>query len=210
MTENGQVPIMPAIPPGIRPPGGGGPSAGGNPTAAAPIPGTAPGMSAGQKKDLTDRTGQLDNLDASLKQYEGILGKNGTSMLGMVGIPTAANRTVSSAYTSLLIEMKNLYQLGALSGPDYELMTNSVTDPNSKDGVALGIEGLKEQLRVVKDKLGSARQTLQKQYPGAGGSPAAAAGAAPSPKSAEEYNALAPGSMYHHPDDPPGVLRQKQ
>lgn len=197
--------------PGATPPPG---STVGNRFTVGPVLGTNPGpgtgqtMTAGQQKDFTDRVGQLDNLDASLKQYKDILQKKGVSFMGAVGIPTTDNRAVSSAYIGLLIEMKNLYQLGALSGPDYELMKGSVTDPNSKDGVALGVDGLLEQLKVVEAKMASARETLKTQYPNAPGQ--SAAGKVPSPTTQAEYDALPKGTVYHHPDDPPGKIRTKQ
>lgn len=168
-TENGIMPVMPAIPQTVRPPSGTGvmpsdQSTVGQPTAGPPIPGTQPGLTPGQRTEYSKKTAQLDNLSVSLNTYRALLDEQGASMLGAIGVPTSGNRQLKSAYTNLLIEMKNLFELGALSGPDYDLMTSSVTDPNSMTGVSLGVEGLKPQLDQIDAKLQAARNIVESQY----------------------------------------------
>lgn len=176
-TDKGFVPIQTPPPQGVRPPVGMTP-----PAASAPPPGAnqgAPQPTAGPvipgtertekpNPDLARREVTLSNLESALNLYEQLLTEKGPSKLGAVGITTADNAAVGSAYQNLLIEMKNLFELGALSGPDYDIMTKTIQDPNSLRGsVSLGAEGLKGQLNVIREKLASARRNLRSEYPNA-------------------------------------------
>lgn len=171
------VPIMPAVPPNIRKPtymGGG--AAGGSPAAGAgaasgtgPTPGQPIVTGVGQANkamtaEATKKRLSLDNLDTSIKQYEAELKKTGATAWGAAGIPTGDNMKLSSAYTSLLLELKELYNLGVLNGPDYELMQKSIQNPNSIRGYLATTPAMLEQLSLVKSKLAQAKKNIEIEY----------------------------------------------
>jgi hypothetical protein len=55
------------------------------------------------------------------------------------------------------MQMKNLYELGVLNGPDYMLMTKIVEDPTGIMQMARGTEGLNAQLGTVQSIINRAR-----------------------------------------------------
>jgi hypothetical protein len=69
------------------------------------------------------------------------------------------------------MQMKNMYELGVLNGPDYMLMTKIVEDPTSLMSSYRGTEGLAAQLDTVKSIIKRAR-TINASKLG-GGLPAA-------------------------------------
>lgn len=171
----------PGLPPS-QPSGAGfpqGPNAGAPPAAAAPgvSQGGGPGVTMGQpmttgpapnakglQTERAKRSLALDNLGTSIQQYEAQLKTTGPTLKGAVGLPTPGNMKLSSAYTSMLLELKELYNLGVLNGPDYDLMLKSIQDPNTIRGNLAGTDAMVEQLDLVKSKLAQARQNLEAEY----------------------------------------------
>lgn len=207
-------PAMGAAPPAAAPPAGGTQTSMGV-TIGAPVATGGVPNNQGMTADAARKRTGLANADSALAAYDHELDAGGTSMLGTVGVPTPANARVGTAYQSLLVEMKNLYELGALSGPDYGIMLKSLVDPNSKGGVWLGVAGIRGQLGLIRDKLASARANIDQQY---GPDPAAASrqqGAAPgggnvaAPKTQADFDSLPSGALYHDPTDAPGTVRRK-
>lgn len=172
--ERGLVPIMMPPPQGIRPPAGmGGPqqAATSTPTGPAPMPAPQVGpVVPGTEKSDPDakkykaRVAVLNNLDSAIEEYEGLLEKYGPSLAAGVGLKSANAKAVEAAHTALAIELKNLFELGALAGPDYELMLKAIADPNSVGSWWTGTEGLKQQLDVVKSLSRRQRNVAAEQY----------------------------------------------
>lgn len=98
---------------------------------------------------------QLDALEQSLKSYIENLDK--TSAFGRVVSRGAEVSKVETGHTDLLMQMKNLYELGVLNGPDYMLMTKIVEDPTSLMQLARGTDGLKAQTDTVKSIIARSR-----------------------------------------------------
>lgn len=97
----------------------------------------------------------IDALEQSLNDYITKLGK--TSSLGRVFSRGADVSRVETGHTDLLLQMKNLYELGVLNGPDYMLMTKIVEDPTGLMQLARGTDGLKAQTDTVKSIISRAR-----------------------------------------------------
>lgn len=207
------------VPPGILPPsgvtdaggasgafnagtGGGAARPGQVPTVTFATDGPAP-LSPAMKAKYAEQTQLLDKMDNTIGAYEKALKADGTSIAGAVGIPTRANSRVSSAYTSMLIELKSLNELGVLNGHDYELLVATLADPNSRNGVILGVPGLQDQIKGVRDRVQFARAALKKNYLGEDPGQVAA------PTSQAEFDALPSGAKYRDPGDPPGSTRTK-
>jgi hypothetical protein len=98
---------------------------------------------------------QLDALEQSLNSYISNLDK--TSALGRVVSRGPEVSRVETGHTDLLMQMKNLYELGVLNGPDYMLMTKIVEDPTSMMQLARGTDGLKAQTDTVKSIIARSR-----------------------------------------------------
>jgi len=97
----------------------------------------------------------LDALEQSMTQYVKDLGK--TTGLGRLASRGPEVSKVESGHTDMLLQMKNMYELGVLNGPDYMLMTKIVEDPTGYSQLARGTEGLKSQLDTVKSIISRAR-----------------------------------------------------
>ena len=91
--------------------------------------------------NLNEYTRKLQNLDKR------------TQLSGIVGLPTAEATAVSSLAETLRLDIKNLYELGALVGGDFQILDNLLTSPNSTQGLAMGTKGLLQQLYTLENTL---------------------------------------------------------
>ena len=71
---------------------------------------------------------------------------------------------LSTAYHELLIRAKDLFTLGALTGPDLGLIQNTITDPNSIKGGYFGKEGLLKQLDQVTGIIERGMKAYEEQF----------------------------------------------
>ena len=72
---------------------------------------------------------------------------------------------IQSSYTSLLLELKNLEQLGVLAGPDLDLLQSMVGDPTGfgQYFVQGGAEGVNIQLNNLLESLQNSRNVINKE-----------------------------------------------
>ena len=91
--------------------------------------------------NLNEYTRKLQNLDKS------------TQFSGIINLPSAEATAVSSLAETLRLDIKNLYELGALVGGDFQILDNLLTSPNSTTGLAMGTEGLLQQLYTLENTL---------------------------------------------------------
>ncbi len=128
----------------------------------APIPGwTGP--------DETKRKAALDvvgRMEGSLDRYQSALMESGAEIL-----PGSAKLGLEAAYTDLMLEAKELFNLGVLNGPDLMLMQQYVRDPTTISSKVLettqGIQPFLDQLSFARSKLNEARERANKLYGGA-------------------------------------------
>jgi hypothetical protein len=131
-----------------------------------------PGMGAGELKDLRDKVTNLDRIGRSLDAYEKALKTHGPTMTpgGVKGPKGAA---LATAHTDLLLELKEAYNLGVLNGPDYMLMLKVIQDPTSAQAQASyqlnGMKAFEEELKLVREKVKSARDDYAKRLGSAPG-----------------------------------------
>ena len=102
----------------------------------------------------------LNNLEAQLKSYNKELASFST---GTYFSPDAATRLMSK-YASLKMDMKNLYELGALAGPDVAILGEGLTDPASIKGFMLPKSHFEAQTKVIEDRLKASRENIAKAY----------------------------------------------
>ena len=91
--------------------------------------------------NLNEYTRKLQNLDKS------------TQFSGIINLPSAEATAVSSLAETLRLDIKNLYELGALVGGDFQILDNLLTSPNSTQGLAMGTKGLLQQLYTLENTL---------------------------------------------------------
>jgi hypothetical protein len=124
-----------------------------------------------------------DAMETLMGEYEGLLKKhNPRDPL------TAANPTVRANMQSIKrnieLQFKELQALGALAGPDIEIMRQALSDPFTMQGAFFGREGLLAQVRQARNLVKIRKDAVlnsQGQKPQVPASPAAPASAPDDP-----------------------------
>jgi hypothetical protein len=176
----------------------------------------------------------LASVRGALDEYEnrlgGEVGENGERS-GGVGARIIYNPRnpdiagLEASRTAVFMQLKELFNLGVLTGPDMDIMESAIGDPTGRGAIGQSTEGLLEQLRVVRDYINRAENQIPAQFRAAPGGPARSSANEPSIDATrqreggnaraqavqittgEEYSQLAPGTRYI---DPNGVERVKQ
>jgi hypothetical protein len=141
------------------------------PPAAMPMPAEGGARVAGQpvgsKKEapvkFNDTDLQLAGLAGSLKDFKDEVGKN--LFTGAKFVPSGADTAAMTAkYTALLMGVKDLYTLGALTGPDMSIIESQITNPASWSGKFTTKKGFEEQTKVIEDMLKRSTTNLETTY----------------------------------------------
>jgi hypothetical protein len=139
--------------------------------AAMPVPAEVgarmPGMPVGSKKEapvkFKDTDMQLAGLAGSLKDFKEEINKN--LFTGAKYLPSGADTSrMTAKYTALLMGVKDLYTLGALTGPDMSIIESQLTNPASWSGKFKTKEGFNEQVKVIEDMLKRSTTNLETTY----------------------------------------------
>jgi hypothetical protein len=125
------------------------------------------GQPVGSKKEapvkFNDTDLQLAGLAGSLKDFKEEVGKN--LFTGAKYIPSGADTSrMTAKYTALLMGVKDLYTLGALTGPDMSIIESQLTNPASWSGKFKTKEGFNEQVKVIEDMLKRSTTNLETTY----------------------------------------------
>jgi hypothetical protein len=125
------------------------------------------GQPVGSKKEapvkFNDTDMQLAGLAGSLKDFKEEIGKN--LFTGAKYIPSGADTSrMTAKYTALLMGVKDLYTLGALTGPDMSIIESQLTNPASWSGKFKTKEGFNEQVKVIEDMLKRSTTNLETTY----------------------------------------------
>lgn len=116
-------------------------------------------LKSGEKVDAgIQKIGQVDD---ALVTYKGLLKEFGPTI-----IPGEDKFKLTSAYTNLLLEAKELFNLGVLSGPDVELLQSVIKDPSSMEAQFFNGDDLVKQLNVFEQKIRQAKERFNKSNPG--------------------------------------------
>jgi hypothetical protein len=139
--------------------------------AAMPMPAESnvrvAGQPVGSKKEapvkFNDTDLQLAGLAGSLKDFKDEVGKN--LFTGAKFVPSGADTAaMTSKYTALLMGVKDLYTLGALTGPDMSIIESQITNPASWSGKFTTKKGFEEQTKVIEDMLKRSTTNLETTY----------------------------------------------
>jgi hypothetical protein len=71
---------------------------------------------------------------------------------------------MQAKYNSLLMGVKDAYQLGALTGPDMSIVEAQITNPASIAGMMQSKEAFNEQVKVLDGLLSRAKTNLETSY----------------------------------------------
>ena len=121
------------------------------------------------------------NLNDELTRFDQLVKKHGSTIM-----PGEARSQVESVRTNIIMQLKNLYELGAITGPDLPLMEKMISDPSSWGGAY----GTEERVTAQTKEL---RRILQRTV---ANTEAGMTGKAPEPPPGEAPKAgptLAPG-----------------
>ena len=151
--------------------------------AAAPKVGDLSAFSAKAQK--------LRNFEASLQAYKDELGKNLTVFpteiplvpsQGMaIPLPVGGDTArMKSKFTTVLMGLKDAYELGALTGPDMPIILSQLTNPASVSGMLHSKSAFDEQVKVLEDIVKTSKDTLESTYGRKINYPAPGQGAQPS------------------------------
>jgi hypothetical protein len=132
-----------------------------------------------QRNLINQKLAGLDRLQKALDNYKnlvappkGTTGPDGKPLKpvkpgiagSVLGLPTEDASQLGTAYTALAIEAKNLFELGALSGPDYGLIQQTLKDPNTTGGYLQSDDGRLNQIEEVQKILNNSRSSWEKNY----------------------------------------------
>ena len=118
-------------------------------------------------KQLNDLEGALLDYKGEIKSDKWVLPKNIPVPFSDTGIPLptgADTARVAGKYNSLLMGVKNLYELGALTGPDMSIIERQLTNPASWAGLLTSKNAMNEQIKILEDMLTRAKQNLSTSY----------------------------------------------
>jgi hypothetical protein len=135
------------------------PLASATPTAARPLIGR--GKEAPVKFNDTDL--QLSGLAGSLQDFKKEVSRD--VFTGAKFLPTGQDTArMQAKYTALLMGVKDLYTLGALTGPDMGIIESQLTNPASWSGKFTTKEGFEAQTKVIEDMLKRSATNLENTY----------------------------------------------
>lgn len=145
--------------PSARVPAPQAPLAGATPTAGKPLMGR--GKEAPVKFNDTDL--QLSGLAGSLQDFKKEVSRD--VFTGAKFLPTGQDTArMQAKYTALLMGVKDLYTLGALTGPDMGIIESQLTNPASWSGKFTTKEGFEAQTKVIEDMLKRSATNLENTY----------------------------------------------
>jgi len=144
--------------------------------AAMPVVGAGgaqlvPGKEAPQA--FSEATKKLNNLKGNISAYKTEVESDKTVFPSEVPLPFGAKIPLPTGtdtarmrgkYQSLLMGVKDLYELGALTGPDMGIISEQLTNPASFSGMLTSRNAMKEQIKVLEDMAARAEENLSSTY----------------------------------------------
>jgi hypothetical protein len=125
------------------------------------------GQPVGSKKEapakFTETDMQLANLAGSVNAFRAEVARNKNTSAKW--LPTGEDTArMQAKYISLLMGVKDLYQLGALTGPDLPLIETQITNPASWAGKFTTKKGFEEQIKTIEDMVERGATNLENTY----------------------------------------------
>jgi hypothetical protein len=123
--------------------------------------------------DFSKSAKKLQDMEGTLKDYKAELAKDLTVFPPEIPLPFGAKiplptgkdtATVKAKYNALLMGVKDLYELGALTGPDMGIVEQQLTNPASFSGLFTSRDAMNEQVKVLEDMLARSKENLSATY----------------------------------------------
>jgi hypothetical protein len=118
-------------------------------------------------RQLNDLRGAIEDYKTELASGVWVVPKNIPIPFTDSGIPMPIGEDsarVAGKYNSLLMGVKNLYELGALTGPDMAIIERQLTNPSSWTGLLTSKNAMNAQVKVLEDMLDRADKNLSSSY----------------------------------------------
>ena len=100
------------------------------------------------------------NMEDALNRYEELLNEYGTET-----IPGEGKSRLRAAYTEVLLQAKEMANLGALTGPDLQLIQDTLSDPTDVTAAVRSTDVYKGQVDELRRKISRSRQRLMQTLP---------------------------------------------
>lgn len=122
---------------------------------------------------FSEASRKLNNLKGNLSAYKTEIDSNKTVFPSEVPLPFGARIPLPTGedtarlrgkYQSLLMGVKDLYELGALTGPDMGIISEQLTNPASFAGMFTSRNAMRTQIKVLEDMAGRAEENLSATY----------------------------------------------
>ena len=148
----------------------------------APGGGAMPVMAAGGEQlqpgkeapaAFSEATKKLNNLRGNISAYKTEIQSDKVVFPSEVPLPFGAKIPLPTGsdtarlrgkYQSLLMGVKDLYELGALTGPDMGIISEQITNPASFSGMFTSRNAMMEQIKVLEDMATRAEENLSSTY----------------------------------------------
>ena len=125
----------------------------------------APEFSATEARQYRQQAQQMDTIEGALSDYRGRLEDVGTNIIYNPRNPDIA--ALEAARTGLLMQVKELFNLGVLTGPDMDIIEGAIGDPTGRGAIGNSRDSLLAQLSVVEDYLNRTRSQIPAEFRGA-------------------------------------------
>ena len=122
---------------------------------------------------FSEASRKLNNLKGNISAYKTEINADKTVFPSEVPLPFGARIPLPTGadtarlrgkYQSLLMGVKDLYELGALTGPDMGIISEQLTNPASFAGMFTSRDAMREQIKVLEDMAGRAEENLSVTY----------------------------------------------
>lgn len=113
-----------------------------------------------------DTQRSLQNLESGVNAYQQLL--NDYDPQSIDALTDTKRAAISSAFTDLQMRLKEAYELGAITGPDMQVLQSAITDPTSLWGIARGAASGRKpfdaQISQTKAALNRTKRNFEQQY----------------------------------------------
>jgi hypothetical protein len=136
-------------------------------TPIIPLQPKAPEAFMKASRQLNDLRGSIEDYKTELASGVWVVPKNIPIPFTESGVPMPVGEDtarVAGKYNSLLMGVKNLYELGALTGPDMAIIERQLTNPSSWTGLLTSKNAMNAQVKVLEDMLDRADKNLSSSY----------------------------------------------
>lgn len=126
-----------------------------------------------QANDYVAQAKTLDALEGALDQYSGLVDQYGSVTgdrnlnpldFGNFGGKRIDAAELEAAHTNVLIQMKELFNLGVLNGPDLSIIERSIPPPTGLPSLGSTKESMKAKLGVAQDYITRGRNQIPEEF----------------------------------------------